>query len=200
MTALRLLHHHHHHRSRQLRWVVPLVALVLGVTLGALWLTYSLDDQAVGTEFFKAHKTISHTGELLQRGLWIGTAVLGALVVLVGLWALRLTHRIVQPVHTLHRALDALVAGDLGVRLSFHRQDEFQEVGDTLNRLVDEFGTTLGTVHSLVDRIEAIAEQTAREAHDESAERELHRLAQELNQAMEFFKLEPRRTIEEESA
>ena len=198
MTALRLLHHHREHRTRQLRWVVPMVVLLLGAAIATLWLAYHLDDQAVGTEFFKAHKTIHHTSELLTRGLWAGIAVFSVLVAAVGVWALRLTHRIVQPVHTLHRALDALVDGDLGVRLELHRHDEFQEVGDALNRLVDEFGTTLGAVHSLVDRIEAIAEQSAREAHDESAEQELHRLAQDLNRTMDFFRLGPRRLIQED--
>lgn len=175
-----------------------MVALLLAVAIATLWLEYRIDDQAVGREFFKAHKTIHHTSELLTRGLWIGMGVFTVLVAAVGLWALRLTHRIVQPVHTLHRALDALVAGDLGVRLELHRDDEFQEVGDALNRLVEEFGATLGTVHALVDRIEAIAEETAREANDESSERELHRLAQELNRTMDFFRLEPSHLIHED--
>jgi len=43
-------------------------------------------------------------------------------------WAFRLTHRIVRPVHTLHRALDALVAGELGVRVALQRGMSFREV------------------------------------------------------------------------
>jgi methyl-accepting chemotaxis protein len=177
-----------------------MVGLLFVAALATLLVQYRLDDQAVGTEFFRAHKTISHTGELLQRGMWVGATVLTLLVVAVAIWALRLTHRIVRPVHTLHRALDELVTGDLGVRLELHRHDEFQEVGDALNRLADEFGTTLGAVHSLVDQIEAIAERTARGADDDSAERQLHRLAQELNRAMDFFRLEPRRLIREDAS
>lgn len=200
MTAYRLLHSHPAHRSRQLRWVAPLVILLAAAAAATLWLEFHLDDQAVGTEFFKAHKTIHHTGELLERGLWIGIAGFTLLAAGIGIFALRLTHRIVRPVHALHRALDALVGGDLGVRLALHRHDEFQEVGDTLNRLVEEFGSTLGTVHALVDRIEAIAAEAAREAHDASAERELHRLVQDLDRAIEFFRLEPKRVIDEDAA
>ena len=106
---------------------------------------YQVSNQSVGREFFRAHKTITHTGELLQRGMAIGSAVLTILVLAVALWAFRLTHRIVRPVHTLHRALEALVAGDLGVRIELHRDDEFHEVAEALNRLVDEFASTLGT-------------------------------------------------------
>jgi methyl-accepting chemotaxis protein len=104
---------------------------------------------------------------------------------------LRLTHRIVRPVHTIHRALDALSAGDLGVRVALERQDEFHEVGETLNRLVEEFGTTLGTVHALVDRL------AARTAKEPAVDAEVLALIGELNRALEFFRLEPRHTVHE---
>ena len=195
MTRSRFLHQHAVDRRRQLRWVLPLLAVLIGTVLAVLVTQYRMDDQAVSAEFFRAHKTISHTGELLRHGLIVAAAVLGLAVLAIGVWALRLTHRIVSPVHTLHCALDAMVAGELGVRVELHSGDEFQEVGKTLNRLVDEFARTLARVHGLADRIEAAASEAAREAHDDSAERRLHALAIELDQTLEFFRLEPRRTI-----
>src|SRR6516162_2916133 len=160
-----LLHFHPRHRQRQLRWVVPLVALLALATLATLAVQYQVSDQAVGTEFFKAHKTIAHTGELLRRGTIVGSVLLLLLLVGVALWALRLTHRIVRPVHTLHRALDELVAGDLGVRVELHRTDEFEEVATALNRLVDEFSAVLADVHGMVDRIVDLARGEAANAH-----------------------------------
>jgi len=184
MGFLGLLHDHPGHRARQLRWVVPLGSFLLVAVLATLAIQYRVSNQEVGTEFFRAHKTISHTGELLQRGLVIGSGVLVLLVLGLTAWAFRVTHRIVRPVHTMHRALDALVAGDLGVRVELHRQDEFHEVGEALNRLVDEFAATLGKVHALVDRIVAGEEDRA--------------LVEDLDRTMEFFRLEPRRTIRED--
>jgi methyl-accepting chemotaxis protein len=197
MAWFGLLHHHQGHRSRQLRWIVPIVGTLFAGGVAVLVVQYMLSDQAVETEFFRAHKTIHHTGELLERGFSFGLVMLALMGVMVGVWALRVTHRIVRPVHTLHRALEALLAGDLGVRVELHRQDEFQEVGEALNRLADEFAATLGTVHGLTDRIESLAAEVAREAHDASAEARLHALAQELDRTMEFFRLEPRRLITE---
>jgi len=198
MTRSRFLHHHKPDRTRQLRWLVPLLALLAGAAVTVLVVQYRVEDQAVSTEFFRAHKTISHTGEMLRSGLVAGAAVLLLSVLAIGMWGLRLTHRIVAPVHTLHRALDALVAGDLGVRVELHSGDEFEEVGTTLNRLLDEFTTTLARVHQLADRIEASASEAARHAHDDSAERRLHQLASELDQTLDFFRLEPRRVIRED--
>src|SRR5438046_2777166 len=194
MAFFGLLHHHPGHRARQLRWVLPLLALVLVAVLATLAVQYQVSNQSVGREFFRAHKTITHTGELLQRGMAIGSAVLTILVLAVMAWAFRLTHRIVRPVHTLHRALDALVAGELGVRVALQREDEFREVGEALNRLVDEFATPLGKVHALVDRTAAVA----RGAYSPSTHEQLRALVQELDRTMEFFRLEPRRTIRED--
>ena len=166
---------------------------VLGVgTIITLAVQYWLNDRAVGDEFFRAHKTITHTGELLARTYLIGGGVLLALLAGVGAWVLRWTHRIVRPVHTLHRALDALVAGNLGVRVELHPGDEFHEVGDALNRLAEEFSGTLARVRGLVERIERAASGLADE--------QLHADARELDETIRFFRLEPRRVIREDEA
>jgi methyl-accepting chemotaxis protein len=165
--------------------------------MATLLVQYRLSDQAVATEFFRAHKTISHTGELLERGMLIGSAMLTVFVVGIGVWALRATHRIVRPLHTLHRALDALAAGDLGVRVQLHREDEFREVGDALNHLVEEFATILSSMHSLVDRIAALTVGEESAPPDQSTGAELQKLVSELDRTIEFFRLEPRRSIGE---
>jgi methyl-accepting chemotaxis protein len=192
MGLFGLLHHDPGHRGRQLRWVLPLAGVLLAAVVATLAVQYRVSDQAVSTEFFRAHKTISHTGELLQRGLVLGSAVLMVLVLAIAGLALRVTHRIVRPVHTIQRTLDALVAGELGVRVELHRRDEFREVGEALNRLVDEFAATLTKVHVLVDRIVVLT-------HDQSAHSQLQGLVQELDRTMDYFRLEPRRTIREDN-
>ena len=195
MGSFALLHHHPGHRARQLRWVLPLASFLLVAVLATLAIHYRVSNEAIGTEFFRAHKTISHTGQLLQRGLMISGALLTVLVLGVAVWALRLTHRIVRPVHTIHQALDALVAGELGVRVELHRKDEFAEVGQALNRLVDEFAANLAKVHELVDHIASLSATVAREADDRPAAARLQTLVGELDRTLEFFRLEPRRTI-----
>jgi methyl-accepting chemotaxis protein len=196
MKLFGFVHHHPRHRARQLRWVLPIVLLVLAATVGTLVVQYQVSNQVVGTEFFHAHKTISQTGELLRRGTVIGSLLLAILVLALAAWAFRLTHRIVRPVHTLHRALDALVDGDLGVRIALHREDEFQEVGDALNRLIDEFATTLTKVHTLVDRVADLTTPTR--APDIQSAEQVQALVKELDQTMDFFRLAPRRTIRED--
>jgi methyl-accepting chemotaxis protein len=194
-----LLHHHRAQRARQLRWVLPLAALLFTAAVATLAVQYRVSDQAVGTEFFRAHKTIAHTGVLLRQGVLAGLAVLTVVVAVTALLALRFTHRIVRPVHTIHRALDALGGGELGVRVELEHADEFREVAEALNRLIERFAETLARVHAMVDRLDAIATAAARNAHDGSAERELHGLVRELDRTIDFFRLEPRRLIREDA-
>src|SRR5256885_16942516 len=73
MGFLGLLHHHPRHRARQLRWVVPLAALLLVAVLATLAVQYEVSNREIGAEFFRAHKTISHTGELLRRGTGVAS-------------------------------------------------------------------------------------------------------------------------------
>ena len=48
MPRSRLFHHHAPDRTRQLRWVAPMVALLLMAVLATLAAQYRLSDQAVG--------------------------------------------------------------------------------------------------------------------------------------------------------
>ncbi|HYV56240.1 MAG TPA: HAMP domain-containing protein [Candidatus Nitrosopolaris sp.] len=197
MALFGFLHDHQPHRQRQLRWVLPVGAGLLVAVVLALAVQYRMGDQAVGTEFFRAHKTISHTGQLLQRGFLLGLGLSVLLVLGVTAWTLRVTHRIVRPVHTLHRALDQLATGDLGVRVELHCEDEFREVADALNRLVESFGTTLATIHARTDHIEKIV-SAARATTPSPEEAELHALVEDLDRTLDFFRLGPRRVIRED--
>jgi methyl-accepting chemotaxis protein len=200
MTPFELLHGHPKHRSRQLRWVLPLLALLVLAVAVTLAVQYAVSGRQVQAEFFRAHKTISNTAQLLWRGTLLGGAALLVAALAIALWALRTTHRIVRPVHTLHRALDALAAGDLGVRVALHGGDEFHEVGDSLNRLVDEFAGTLARVHALSDEVVALTERLASHPDDAEARARLHAGVRELDAALEFFRLAPRRTLRDGEA
>jgi len=81
--------------------------------------------------------------------------------------------------------------------VELHRQDEFREVSESLNRLVDSFAKTLVRVHALVDRIAELTSADAARPQDQAAAQQLPALITELDRTMEFFRCEPRRTIRE---
>jgi methyl-accepting chemotaxis protein len=198
MTPFSLLHDHPVHRSRQLRWVLPLLAVLLGAVLLTFAVQYLVSGREVEAEFFRAHKTISNTSQLLRRGIWLGSGVLLFVLLVIAAWALRMTRRIVGPVHTLHRALDELAAGNLGVRIESRHADEFHEVAEAMNKLVTEFSDVLANVHRLTDRLRDLSERVERDPQDEEARARLPQLAADFDRAVEFFRLSPPHTIRNE--
>jgi methyl-accepting chemotaxis protein len=196
MAWFPFLHRHEAHRSRQIRWVVPAALLVLFAIVVGSAIVYEVGDRAVDQEFFRAHKTVSHTGELLSQAVWIGAGFAFAAVGVAALYAFWLTHRIVRPVHTLHRAMDALADGDLGVRVELHHHDEFQEIGESMNRLAERVHDTVATAVDLARRLDAIAAPPG--ANDVADAAALQRLAEELREALRAFRLTPRRALRAE--
>lgn len=190
MPGISLFHHHRRHRSRQLRWVLPVVAVVLAGAVASAIVTYELGDRAVSSEFFRAHKTIHETGALLRTGLLVGLGLSTALVAFVAVWSFRVTHRIVRPVHALHQALDELAAGRLGTRVELDRNDEFQETAEALNRLAGAFAAVVARLEEIAAEIEA----TSLDAGVGRGE-EVARLATRLRETLAAFDLGTRPPI-----
>lgn len=157
MLSLPFLHPHRAHRSRQIRWIVPaaaLAALAIVIAAGAFW---EVGDREVGREFFRAHKEVSHTGQLLSDAALTGVALALALLVAATGYGLWLTHRILRPLHLIHGAVDALAEGDLETRVELHHRDEFREVGESINRLAHRLESIAASLDQLAGRAAAAA-------------------------------------------
>src|SRR5437870_10640014 len=81
-----MLHYHPTHRARQLRWVLPTVGLLFVAILITLGVIYQMSNQAVETQYFRAHVQFNRTGELFKRGLEVGAVVLTLLLLAIGTW------------------------------------------------------------------------------------------------------------------
>lgn len=191
MRGIPFLHHHHLHRTRQLRWVLPVVAVLLAGAVASTIIVYELGDRAVSTEFFRAHKTIHETGELLRTGLLVALGLSACLVAVVAFWSVRVSHRIVRPVHALHQALDLLAAGELGTRVELHRHDEFQEIAEALNRVAGGFEAAMQRLR----RIAAEIDELRLYASDRNRGGELESIAIELRETLAGFRLDPKPPI-----
>jgi methyl-accepting chemotaxis protein len=190
MPRLAFLHHHHRQRGRQLRWILPVAGVVLAGAAASVLVAYEIGDRAVSNEFFRAHKTIHETGELLRTGLLVGLGVAASIVGLVAAWSFRLTHRIVRPVHALHQALDALAAGELGTRVELHRHDEFQETADALNQVASGLADTVERLRRVADDMRTI-DQPSSSDHDAR----IASLAAQLDEILASFDARPKPPI-----
>jgi methyl-accepting chemotaxis protein len=185
--SISLLHADPTHRRRQLRWVLLTTLGVAGVVAVCMCCFYYDADQQVSNEFWRAHKQISHTGQMLKHGLEMSVVLLVALSAGLAVWRFRETHRIVRAVHTIHLALQDMVAGNVGVRVQLRETDEFHEVAETLNRLVGEFRDVLTRLHPAVDDMVKAAEAGDIER--------VRVLAHDIDEAMDFFQVDAEKVI-----
>ncbi len=72
------------------------------------------------------------------RGLTLWMVFLFALLAIFCLvFGILLTHRVVGPIHKLRKAMDEVAAGRSDVRLHLRSNDEFQDLAESFNRMLD---------------------------------------------------------------
>lgn len=139
------------------------------------------------------------------RRQWLGLALVGALVVLLGLGVgYVLAGQVARPVRRLDEAARRIAEGDLGVRAEVEGSAEQQSLARTFNEMTERLGRLLESQREFVAdashqlrtplaglrlRIEAAAAETAEPAVREeldAAHRELDRLAQMVTELLEL--------------
>lgn len=76
-------------------------------------------------------------GELYGIALALGLLSV-AMVAVVAVWTLFITHRVAGPIYHLEKVIEQIRAGNEDQRLNLRRKDEFQEMARAFNQLVDE--------------------------------------------------------------
>ena len=126
--------------SGQKHWflVIMLIALALALVSGGLF--YVFAQQRLEDEYFKAHSQIRTVmGMLLPWMIGVYLAGLAAASWLT----LLLSRRLAGPLVGIRRQLKAVQAGDLGARVTLRRGDEYRELGEDINRVLDRQDTRL---------------------------------------------------------
>lgn len=98
----------------------------------------------------------------LHRRLW---PAVGLIVLLVGLQVVFATHRIAGPLYRVHRALQALIAGEYQHRIRLRKRDQFKEFEGLINQLAEmlekareQSREVRSTVHTELGALEALLE------------------------------------------
>lgn len=123
----------------RLRLVLDDVVFALFAALAAIGILYYLGNREIGDSLYSAHISIKETRELLTNGAKVAGIVTFVAVLLFGVWSLMDAHRIAGPMHRLHRLLKEIGGGNLTHEIHFRRRDEFHELADAADCLVDTF-------------------------------------------------------------
>ena len=77
---------------------------------------------------------------LFHRNLWVG---LSAIIILCGIYTIFITHKIVGPVFVFTRLARDVTSGDFNRRIYLRKRDDFHNVADDLNSMVDTIEASL---------------------------------------------------------
>jgi nitrogen fixation/metabolism regulation signal transduction histidine kinase len=75
--------------------------------------------------------------DLFQFGVALGIATL-LIIVLIAIWALFMTHRAAGAVYHIKRVIEEIKSGNTGARVHLRAKDEFQDVAEAFNGMMDE--------------------------------------------------------------
>lgn len=161
----------------RLRLVLDDTIFALAAAFAAIGILYWLGNKQLGDSLYSAHLSIKETRELLTNGARLAGIVTFVGVMLFGLWSAIDAHRIVGPMHRLHRLLRDIEGGNLTHEIRFRQRDEFQEIAAAADAMVDRYCDLLSMARANAD---AISQALAAGRADEAAILEARRLAAEL--------------------
>ena len=173
-------------RDLRLRLVLDDMIFALVAALAAVGILYWLSNREIGDSLYSAHLSIKQTRELLTNGAKIAGLVTFLAVLLFGLWSLVDAHRIAGPVHRLRRLLAEVAGGNLTHEIQFRRRDEFQDIAQAADSLVDTYADRLAQIQRQFD---ALAAALDAEPVDAAALQAIRGRAVELKSQLAYFRV-----------
>lgn len=126
--------------------LVVFAGLACSALNGFLYFTYVLDSY----DFLLQHSTLPEALEdqrfddLVKFGLSLAFITVVATLA-IAVWGLFLTHRAAGAIYHLQRVVDEIKAGDLGARVRLRRTDEFQDLANSFNDMMDRLQKRIAT-------------------------------------------------------
>lgn len=119
-------------KEYQFKWVILSVFSGLAVALFNIWSFYLI---------FKRNGLLGEGSELTaenwQSILWIGTGSV-LLIIVYAAAALVLSHNAAGAVYQIKQTILAALDGDSNRRVNLRKNDEFKDLADVVNRLLDQ--------------------------------------------------------------
>ena len=177
-----------HFIGQNLRWrlVIDDAVFALLASLVALGILYYTSNREIGDSMYSAHLSLKETRHLLENGIKIAAVTTFVAVLLFGFWSFIDAHRIVGPMHRMHRLLGEIADGNLTHEIEVRKRDEFQELSSEADRLVDTFAERISGIRKQADVLASALGNEAMTTEQAISAREQ---AQELLRSLDYFKL-----------
>lgn len=120
-------------------FLIILVGFVCTVLNAYLYYAYVVDSYDF---IFKYSSLPQEVMDARYRDLFVFGAVLALanflVILVIAIWALFITHRAAGSVYHINRVIDEIRSGNVGERVHLRDKDEFQDVAESFNQMMDE--------------------------------------------------------------
>ncbi|RLD16475.1 MAG: hypothetical protein DRI36_05630 [Caldiserica bacterium] len=131
----------------QIKMVKRVILLVMGGIILSGILSYSIAIYREKKSEVQLYGTTDKYGDdvrIVKRQEIVKPIILKAIVIsgiasiiIVGIFMIFYSHRIAGPVYRLRKSLEKVAEGDYSVRITFRKKDEFKELAEAFNKMVD---------------------------------------------------------------
>ncbi|MDH5633007.1 MAG: hypothetical protein OEZ10_08425 [Gammaproteobacteria bacterium] len=150
-------------RKFQMRLALELMVVVLLVPL-VVWADFYVLGQyalAQNAAAGMANSSWGVIGALIQRQWLLMVVVYLVNFGLIYLFIIFYTHRIAGPVYRFTETLTSMAGGDLSARIKLRKNDYFENLGESINRLSDHYADTFRELQAAASRLEEQGEKSA---------------------------------------
>jgi methyl-accepting chemotaxis protein len=175
-------------RDFQKRFILEYIFLVLVCIVLANWMLYTLLDRGIDNAFYRAHISISTTGDIVRSPLSLTAMVMVASIAVSVLISTSLkTRRVGTRLRSLAEGLMGLRNGDLTVSIEGCQDEDLAELADIFNKAVRRLNKRVSSIEEGITGMEAAV--TAFKAGEVDAIERLLKEVESVERGLSAFKL-----------
>lgn len=185
-------------RKFQMEFILKFCSVVIVGCLFFGVILYVLSTKTLTTSFENSRLVVKSTASYLFPGLLFGGLIVALVTAMVSsIIVMFLTHRIAGPIYRFQRHLDDVGKGDLSRDLRIRRNDQFQSIVNSMNKMTHSLYTGVLGVCEVSSRLDSSIEnlsdisdkKPASKADIEKVVSDLRRDKENLIKALSYFKL-----------
>ncbi len=167
-------------RDFQFRYIARMIIGIIVMAMIVSFTVYYTTWARIMDEFYDVARIASQYAPLFSSINQTLLVILLVFLVLAAFFSVFISHQIAGPMYRFEKTLQAIAGGDMTMRVGLRKRDEFKQLADTMNEMVDELRNSLSSNRTLIEEMTSIFERI-----EESGAREGSSLPPGLVQDME---------------
>lgn len=146
-------------RKFQFKYLFIILSMIFVSVAAVSFVTFYVIWDNVIKEFFFIPEASVKLGDIFVRTSVISAATGVILLAVFGIAGIFISHKIAGPIYRVERVADELKKGNLDVKVRFRKDDDLQELADSLNKMIDGIKGMVSEDKEIIRRLTAMSEK-----------------------------------------